>query len=354
MTPIRIPLLALLLFLLSISVYGQRPTDAQRLQQLLKRFPEADANKDGKLTLEEARAYQQSRDNRNREVPSGRRPTHANVAYGPHERNRLDLWLAESDQPTPLVVCIHGGGFRAGDKSKYARDPMVKRLLDAGISVASINYRLTENGKHPFPAPMLDGGRAIQFLRHHAEEYHLDKRRIAATGGSAGACMSMWLAFHDDLADPDNEDPVLRESTRLTAIAPSAGQSTLDPRTFRKWFGGTPLKEHPALRPLFGIPSEGEIEYSDVLLSLFEKASPITHLDKEDQVPSYLSYGGGDVPIDENSSPGLWVHHPRLGIKLKEAMDKLGIECHVQYKDGPKIEGYASSTHFLIRKLQGK
>src|SRR6187551_3852622 len=43
-------------------------------------------------------------------------PTHANVQYGPHERNVLDFWKAESEQPTPVLVFIHGGGFVAGDK----------------------------------------------------------------------------------------------------------------------------------------------------------------------------------------------------------------------------------------------
>ena len=49
-----------------------------------------------------------------------------------------------------------------------------------------------------------------------------------------------------------------------------------------------------------------------------------------------------------------WVHHPRLGIRLKVAMDKLGIECHVQYKDGPPIEGYGGANDFLVKKLSGK
>ena len=43
-------------------------------------------------------------------------PTHADVRYGEHERNVLDLYLAKSDKPTPLVLYIHGGGFRGGDK----------------------------------------------------------------------------------------------------------------------------------------------------------------------------------------------------------------------------------------------
>jgi len=79
------------------------------------------------------------------EAPAGRKaeppqrpPTFANVAYGSHERQVLDFWRAESPQPAPLVLHIHGGGWVNGDK---ARVPALERYLAAGISVVSINYR---------------------------------------------------------------------------------------------------------------------------------------------------------------------------------------------------------------------
>ena len=77
--------------------------------------------------------------------------------------------------------------------------------------------------------PMLDGARAIQFLRHHADKYHLNKNRFACFGGSAGGCMSMWLAFHDDLADPKNPDPVLRKLHGSLVPAPSAANRASKP-----------------------------------------------------------------------------------------------------------------------------
>src|SRR5262245_17494699 len=170
-------------------------------------------------------------------------PDLTNVKYGPHERNVIDLWKAKSDKPTPLVVFIHGGGFRAGDKSQLDADLLAK-LLDAGISVAAINYRLSQHA--PFPAPMLDGGRAVQFARSKAKEWNLDKTRIGATGGSAGAGISLWLAFKDDLADPKSDDPVLRESTRLSCAVVLGAQSSYDPRWIQKTIGGK-AHEHPAL-----------------------------------------------------------------------------------------------------------
>ena len=81
---------------------------------------------------------------------------------------------------------------------------------------------------------MHDSARALQFLRLNAERYRVDPRRVAAYGGSAGSGISQWLAYHDDLADPDNPDPVLRQSTRLVAVAPYNAQSSYDPRFVRQ------------------------------------------------------------------------------------------------------------------------
>jgi acetyl esterase/lipase len=70
------------------------------------------------------------------------KPTHSEVKYGPHERNVLDFWQAESDKPTPLVLVIHGGGWQGGSKKWVHRFADVQALLDAGISVAANNYRM--------------------------------------------------------------------------------------------------------------------------------------------------------------------------------------------------------------------
>ena len=93
---------------------------------------------------------------------------------------------------------------------------LLKDCLDSGISVAAINYRYSTQAIAP--APFQDGARAVQFLRSKAKDWNLDPQRFAATGGSAGAGISLWLGFHNDLADPKSEDPVLRQSTRLACM----------------------------------------------------------------------------------------------------------------------------------------
>ena len=91
-------------------------------------------------------------------------PTYENVKYGPHERNVLDFWKAKSDGPTPLLVSIHGGGFLVGEKT--VPKVLLKECLDAGISVAAINYRFSSHAIAP--ASFYDSARAIQFLRHQS------------------------------------------------------------------------------------------------------------------------------------------------------------------------------------------
>lgn len=269
------------------------------------------------------------------------------LSYGDSDQQKIDLWVAETDAPAPLVIFIHGGGFRSGSR-KGVGPNVAQAFLRQGVAFASIDYRLTDKG--PYPMQMHDAARAVQWIRAHADEYNIDKTRIAAYGGSAGACISMWLAFHDDMANPSSKDPVARESTRLTVAGSTNGQPTLDPQTFYKWFEVESLVPHPALLPLFGIKSYDE-STRPAVQKLISDASPITHLTKDD-VPVYLSYGSADTKVTSTTNPNTWVHHARLGIKLKERMDAIGIECHVQYRNGPKIEAYRNLTDFLIKKLK--
>src|SRR5262245_1994258 len=83
-------------------------------------------------------------------------PTRENVSYGPDAGNKIDFWKAGSTDAAPLVVFIHGGGFRAGDKSAYDK-PLLTACQASGISYASINYRLSDVA--PYPAQMHDSAR---------------------------------------------------------------------------------------------------------------------------------------------------------------------------------------------------
>ena len=129
----------------------------------------------------------------------------------------LNFWKIDSKKPTPLLVHIHGGGWLGGKKNETTSPNQMRN----GYSYASIDYRLA--GTELLPAAVHDAARAIQFLRTKAEEWNIDPKRIAVTGGSAGAASSMWLAYHDDLADPKSKDPVLRQSSRVCGAIAMGG-----------------------------------------------------------------------------------------------------------------------------------
>jgi arylformamidase len=271
-------------------------------------------------------------------------PTHANVPYGPHERNVLDFWKADGDGPRPLLVFIHGGGWVGGDKKQSPN--AIRPWLAKGISCAAINYRLT--GKDPLPAPVHDAARAVQFLRSKAAEWNINPNRIALTGGSAGACTSMWLLFHDDLADPKSSDPVLRQSTRVCAAAVTAGQTSIDPKVIVDWVGPNVLK-HGMIWMAVGEKSMADaLAHYDQHKATYAEFSPYNHVDAKDP-PLFMTYGDDMTLPSKNAGHG--IHHPMFGVKLKEKSDRVGHECYLLIPGVQKPEKYANANAFLTAKL---
>ena len=271
-------------------------------------------------------------------------PTQAEVSYGPHARNVLDFWKAKGDGPRPLLVHIHGGGWTGGDKKQNAAT--VQLFLDKGISYASINYRLTPDS--PLPAPVHDAARAIQFLRTKAAEWNIDTKHIALTGVSAGACTSMWLLLHDDLADPKSADPVLRESTRVCAAAVASGQTSIDPKVIEGWLGPNVLKHRMINMAVGEKTMDDALKNYEHHKPLYEEFSAYNHVDAKD--PPLLMTYGGDMTLPSKDA-GHGIHHPVYGVKLKEKSDKLGHECHLLIPGVSKSEKYASANDFLMAKL---
>jgi hypothetical protein len=269
-------------------------------------------------------------------------PTYENLKYGPYDDTVLDLWLAKSDKPTPVLVNIHGGGFRAGSKSNM-NAVVLDLCLKAGISVASVEYRLSKVAQ--YPAEMHDPARAVQFLRYNAKKWNLDPTRFAATGGSAGAGISLWLAFHDDLADPKNEDPVLRESTRVKCAAVQAAQCTYDPRLIKQIIPGNAY-DVSAIKFLFGLPATFNWDTDKIDADLdarLKDCGPISHLTKDD-APVWVCHNAVDNK-DGN------IHNANFGKYLKEQMDKVGIEC-VRHMDTDYSGGFREMSTDMFQWIK--
>ena len=274
------------------------------------------------------------------------KPTAADVRYGPAERNVIDLYQAKSDKPTPLLLYIHGGGWMGGDKNGVG----VKNYLDAGISVASINYRYISQAQEvvpPVKAPLHDAARALQFIRSKAKEWNIDKARIGASGGSAGACSSLWLAFHDDLADPKSEDPVARESTRLWCAAVVAAQTTLDPKQMKEWtpnsrYGGHAFSKSGEFKNF-----EDFLAARERILPWIAEYSPYALVTKDDP-PVYLSNSEPPHLGQEERDP---THTANFAVKLQEHCKEIGVSCEIFYP-GVKDAKHPSAEAYLIDKLK--
>ena len=273
-------------------------------------------------------------------------PTHSGIRYGKHERNELDFWKVESSKPTALVFVIHGGGWRGGDSSKISRFIEVKKLLKQGISVCSIHYRLIGKTQPfetpPVKAPLMDAARALQFVRANAKKWNIDKDRVYAVGGSAGACSSLWLTLHDNMAKPDSKDPVERESTKFNGAAVKGPQTTLDPKQMKEWMSNSRYGGHA-----FGVPKFADFLASrDKLMPLILKYSPYHQASKDDP-EIYLSFSDkpkmGGAPKDPT-------HSVNFGIGLQKRYKELGLKCLVEYPGANT--GFATITDYLLAKLK--
>jgi pimeloyl-ACP methyl ester carboxylesterase len=344
-------------------------------RRAIQRYPKADVDGDGSLSDKEKEQLLKRvvalRKRMNDTSPpsggffgsgkskSGRKPSFDNVKYGENERNVFDIWLADSETPTPLAVFIHGGGFKGGSKEKLKVEK-IAALLDAGISVAAINYRFVTTD--PLPTAHHDARRAIQFMRSKADEWNIDTNRVAAFGGSAGAQICMWLAYSDDMADATSDDPVERESTRLLCVATAGGQTSAE-RDFYidnilplmgenvpievlvKSFNGENDPEEIRMK-MWGADSLEEVDETTRECSALRLISP-------DDPPIFMSYGmapDAKKPSgDKDRLRGWLIHHVVFGTNLKEKADELGVEADLSYPgSGSK---YPSDVAFFRDKL---
>jgi len=233
---------------------------------------------------------------------------------------------------------------------------MLNNMLKAGISVVSVEYRFipeaTADGEQPpVRGPLHDAARALQFVRSKAAEWNIDKQRIAASGGSAGACSSLWLAFHPDLADPQSSDPIARESTRLWCAAVDGAQTTLDPQQMREWTPNSTYGGHAF--GFKGDPAKKLTQFDDFLanrekiLPWIAEYSPYALVTADDP-PIYLRYGTPPALGQNQKDP---THTSNFGVKLQEHCHEAGVECYLVYPGAPDVK-WSAIQDYLIDRLK--
>ena len=244
----------------------------------------------------------------------------SDLAYGPDRQQVLDLHLPpRSDRPAPVVVFFHGGAFVGGDKQPCA--PRLAALLTArGIAFACSNYRLAP--RVHYPVPMLDGARAVQWLRAHAAEYNLDAKHVAVMGMSAGAGIALWIAFRPDLADPASPDPVLRQSTSVSAAVTGNAQATYDPAEIEAKLQTRRIPKF--LADLFGAASVASLG-APRFAEAEHAASPTGNM-HAGEPPLLAYYAAAPTPLPPDSQPQVYIHHPEQGSLLQATARRQGAD----------------------------
>ena len=270
-------------------------------------------------------------------------PTFKDVQYGPHPKELINFWHFQSAQPVGILLQIHGGGWMGGKKDEVLRPHQLKQ----GYHIASISYPLVNEGALQ-PAMLNSALRAVQFLRFKADEWKIDSSRIVATGGSAGGCSSLLIALHDDIAEPNNPDPVKRFSSRISGAQVAGAQTTMNPFLIKEKIGEKTFANPMPYQPFGAETAEDMMRDWEKYKQLALKCSPITHLSKDDP-PLHLFYNvNREFPTSSGSNG---IHSPIFGEIMLEACEKIGVECYLQYweKDRPLPE--VSRQDFLNKLL---
>jgi acetyl esterase/lipase len=221
------------------------------------------------------------------------------ISYATQSQSqKLDVYLPdEGDGPFPVILSIHGGAFRAGDKGDNQVLPMLEGVK-RGYAVVSVNYRLSQEAK--FPAQIYDIKAAVRWIRANAKQYKLNPDKIAAWGGSAGGHLSALLGTSGDVKEL--EDLMMGNSDYSSCV-----QAVID------WFGPTDflkmdeqLKESMVKNPqVHSTPDSPESELIGKNLTdapeLVRAANPETYITPDDP-PFFIQHGQIDnlVPYQQS------------------------------------------------------
>jgi acetyl esterase/lipase len=211
------------------------------------------------------------------------------VAFG-YRPLQLDLWVPATEVPAPLVVWIHGGGFMFGDRRYLPEtlrpDQLFDALLDAGLAVATIDYRHALEA--PFPAQLLDAKAAVRYVRAHADELGVSTERIGVAGESAGAHIAALVGLTAHRPDLEGSHGVVGPSSAVDVVV--------------DWYGPADLASMPRKSPpphiAAKLPAELLVAPEDQLTrgldgAALADASPVTHV-TAGSPPFLLVHGTAD------------------------------------------------------------
>jgi acetyl esterase/lipase len=244
------------------------------------------------------------------------------IVYGKGGDVDLELDLAmpaKGKGPFPAIVCIHGGGWRAGNRQQLT--PLTQQLAENGFVAVTVSYRLAP--AHSFPAQIEDCKAAVRWLRANAGKYSINPDRIGAIGFSAGGHLSCLLGAADASADLEGKGGNPEQSSRVQAVVSFFGPTDFTSKT---WNADV---EKGILAPFLG----GTF---DEKKDLYRKCSPIIYCSKDD--PPFLFFHGTKdtlVAIDQSE-------------KMVKQLRSVGVSAELVTLDG---EGHGWGKEKLAKTI---
>jgi acetyl esterase/lipase len=209
---------------------------------------------------------------------------HEDIPIGKIQGVTLSINIAlpetTSVKPRPVVLLIHGGGFKSGDKS--SKNTQILRLSKIGFVSASAMYRFSP--RYRFPAQIEDIKVAIRFLKANAAKYHIDPERIIVSGSSAGSYLAVMVGVTGNSTAFSDHGLYLSYDSSVRAV--TAQSSPIADFTLPQY------AKRPTAKRLL------PLTYADLKTTL-SAMSPATYLDAKDP-PIFLSHGDADplVPVE--------------------------------------------------------
>ncbi len=209
---------------------------------------------------------------------------------------KLNIYQPKNiEKPRPVLIFIHGGGWRKGNKEDYLL--YLIEFAKRGYITASISYRLT--GEALYPAAVEDVKCAVRWIRSHANDYLIDPDKIAVIGGSAGGHLAMMIGYSSDVPELDglcNTDSV---SSHVQAVVNLYGPTDLTTEYART---------HKTTINFFG-------QSYEAIPHIYKQGSPGSHITADDP-PTLIFHGTIDelVPVSQSDSLEIW-------------LKKAGVDC---------------------------
>ncbi len=247
-------------------------------------------------------------------------PTFENIAYGKHEKQKLDLWLPKNaNAKTPVVIYYHGGAWSSGGMDRIIAGALPK-LLNQGVAVAVAQYRFIQDANDddiypPIIAPMQDCVDVANFVIKNADKWNINPDKIALAGGSAGACSALYTSLSGEVKKP------------IIAVSAWLPQTSLNPKQMKEWIPNIKYGAHAFRCKNF----EQWLKESNSLSKFIDKYSPASALQKADKknLPKFIIQNKSapqDGVLDKDPT-----HSPRFGTEFKKLCDKQGAQCELIY-----------------------